>query len=817
MTISYKWLKDYLNFDLQPEKVAEILTSTGLEVEHVEQREQIPGGLAGVIVAEVVECVDHPNSDHLHITQLNVGKEDLLQVVCGAPNVASGQKVLLATVGTKLTTISGEEIKLKKSKIRGVESNGMICAEDELGIGEGHEGIMVLDPSAVPGTPAAEYLNLESDTVYEIGLTPNRIDGASHIGTARDIYAWCKLNGVACEWTLPEISEIKEGEGEAVPVEVLAPEDAPRYIGITIKNVKVGPSPDWLKERLNAIGQRSINNIVDITNFILNEYCQPLHVFDLNKIQGRKVVVRRAAEGEKMVTLDGVERTLTDKDLVIADEARPMCIAGVFGGEDSGVTEATTDLFLETAYFNPVTIRKTSKRHGLKTDASFRYERGIDPMNTMNVARRAAALIINLAGGEVVGKVQEVCSLPAKRAEVELSYDRMQRLIGKEIGAETIKNILGWLEFEIVSENSEGCTVAVPGYRVDVTRECDVVEDVLRIYGYNNIELPVNMKVSVNPSIHPDPETVRMEVSNFFAHNGFLETMNNSLTKSAYYDELESYPSANLVRLLNPLSSDLDTMRQTLLLNGLEVISYNIHRQCSDLRIFEIGNVYSYIPKGDVPGSNLGSYKEQQRLAFFISGPGSKAWRNESGPGNYFALKGYLEMLLKRFGMNLYDLEYGDAPKDLFAEGLEYKLQGKTLAVAGMISPARLRQFDIKQPVFAAEISWPVFMEVVRRNKVKYKELPKYPEVRRDLALLLNEEISFAELRKAAFQAEKNLLRQVSLFDVYKGDKIPSGQKQYAMSFILQNPEQTLTDQTVEAVMSKLLKTFETKFGAKLR
>lgn len=819
MTISYNWLKDYLKFDLQPEVVAEILTSTGLEVEHIETVEQIQGGLEGVLVAHVLECVEHPDSDHLHVTKLDIGADEPVQVVCGAPNVAAGQKVLLATIGTKLVTIKGEEIKLKKSKIRGVESLGMICAEDELGIGENHSGIVVLDPDAVVGTPAKVVLNLKSDTVYEIGLTPNRVDGASHIGVARDLYAYCRLNNIPIEWTLPSVDAFKEGEGEAIPLEVLTPEGAPRYIGITIKNVKVGTSPEWLRDRLNSVGQHSINNIVDITNFIINEMCQPLHVFDADKIEGNKVIVRSAVEAEKIVTLDGVERSLSSEDIVIADKKGPMCIAGVFGGAESGVTEQTTDVFLECAYFNPVSIRKTSKRHTLKTDASFRYERGIDIQNAMYAAKRAAMLIAELGGGYICGKVQEFYPKKFENAQVSLDFARMESLIGKKIGADVIVSILKYLEFTILSQDEKTCTVAVPAYRVDVTRECDIVEDVLRIYDYNNIEFPQGMKVSVNPSNHPDNEVIRTEVSNFFTHKGFLEIMNNSLTKGAYYDSLTTYPSEKLVKLLNPLSADLDSMRQSLIPGGLEVISYNIKRQSNDLKLYEIGNVYSYNadPTDPMSGNKQSNYSEQLNLGLFISAPSVKSWRNEVASGHYFLLKGYVELLAKRFGMDLYDMEAVAAPSDLFAEGLQYKLQGKVFATMGTISKKLLKAFDIKQPVFAAEIAWPVLFEIVRRNKVKYSELPKYPEVRRDLALLLDESVSYADIRRTALQTERKLLKSVTLFDVYRGDKIPEGKKQYALNFVLQNLEQTLTDEDVEKIMTKLMGAFEHKHNASLR
>lgn len=818
MVVSLNWLKDYLKFDLPADKVAAILTSTGLEVEHIETVEQIPGGLAGVVVAYVTTCEPHPDSDHLHVTVLDAGGEEPLQVVCGAPNVAAGQKVLLATIGTELPDGNGGTFKIKKSKIRGVESFGMICAADELGIGEDHSGIMVLEPEAKVGTPAKEYLKLKEDTVFEIGLTPNRVDGASHIGVVRDLYAYCRTNGIPCEYTLPLSRNLKEGGYDIIPVEVQAPDLAPRYIGVTIRDVKVGPSPDWLKERLVAIGQRPINNIVDITNFVLNEMGHPLHAFDASKIKGGKVIVRRSGEGCKFTTLDGVERTLSSDDLVICNVEEPMCIAGVFGGQDSGVTESTTDVFLEAAYFNPVSIRKTSKRHGLKTDASFRYERGIDPLATMQAAGRAASLIEEIAGGKVAG-CREFYPNKFRKTEIELNYERITRLIGKKLAPDVLKSILASLDFEIYGETGEGCIVSVPSYRVDVLRECDVVEEILRIYGYNNVELPESMRISVNSNTHPDPETVRKSVSDFFADKGFIEIMNNSLTKSEYYSKLKTYPEENCVRIVNPLSSDLNVMRQTLLPGALEVVARNINHQNNDLKLFEIGNCYSYVPREGVenPTADIKSYREEQRLCLVLSGSGSKAWRNSTQSGGYFQLKGYFELLLKRLKTNLYDLQAEPAPSDLFAEGLQYSLQGRKLAVAGKVSPAFARSFDIKQPVFAAEINWPVLFELVRRDSVRYSALPRFPEVRRDLALLVDENVSYADLRKCAFKAGKGILKSVSLFDVYRGDKIPAGKKQYAVSFILQDLEKTLTDSTVESVMNKLFKAFEQNFGASLR
>ena len=824
MNISYNWLKEYVKFDLTPAEVEKILTSIGLEVEHFEEVEEIPGGLAGVVVAEVLECENHPDSDHLHVTKVNAGTGEPLQIVCGAPNVAAGQKVMLATLNTKLTFSNGEEIKIKKSKIRGVESFGMLCAEDELGIGHNHEGIMVLDPSAVPGTPAKDYLNLKTDTLYEIGLTPNRVDAASFIGVARDLSAYLRANNMGGELTLPSVEEFeaklaaapKEG---AVKVTVNAKEGAPRYSGLTIRNVKVTESPDWLKSKLMTIGLRPINSIVDITNYILMEMGQPMHAFDADMIEGNEVVVDYCAEGTKFTTLDEVERTLSSADLMICNAKEPMCIAGVFGGLKSGVTEKTVNVFLESAYFNPVSIRKTSKRHTLKTDASFRYERGCDPDITLYALKRAALLITEVAGGEITGDVVDIVSAPVEKKVVELDYARIQRFIGKEIGVQTIKDILGYLEMEFVSENEAGCTVKVPTYRVDVYRECDIVEDILRIYGYNNIELPENMRASINTTPKPDPERVRTMASEFMAANGFMEMMNNSLTKSDYYAQLKTYPQDNCVMIVNPLSSDLNCMRQTLLLNGLEVVAYNINRQQTDLKLFEYGNVYSFNPEF-VPaeGEALKAYSEEPKFSIFITGNGYQGWRNKTYGGNFFTLKGYLELLLAKFGINLANLEYEAAPADLFAEGLSYKMNGgKEIAVMGTVSKARLKQFGIKQPVFAAEISWNTLLKAVKKNKVQYSELPKFPEVKRDLALLLDEGVSFAELRKTALGAEKKLLKSVALFDVYKGDKIPEGKKQYAISFVLQDLEKTLNDKAVESVMNKLLGAFQHKHGATLR
>ena len=813
MKLSYSWLKEYIACDLTPQEVADAMTAIGIEVDSVSEQEEIPGGLAGVVVAQVLECVEHPDSDHLHITPVDDGSPEPVTVVCGAPNVAAGQKVLFARIGTVLPG----DFKIKKSKIRGVESFGMICAQDELGIGTDHAGIMVLPEDAVVGTPAKDFLGLKTDAVIEYEITANRVDAASHFGVARDLYAWLRHNGRPCELRIPDDKGFQAGPGEGIPVEVLDAEGAPRYSGITIRGVKVAPSPEWLQKDLRAIGLNPINNIVDISNFILFEMGQPLHIFDADKIGGGKVVVRRAAEGEKIRTLDGIERSLKAADMVIADAERPMCIAGVFGGEDSGVTDSTVNIFIEGAYFDPGSIRKTSKVHGLQTDASFRFERGADPAVAALAGRRAAMLVLELAGGQVCGAQSDFYPAPVERKVIDLDYNRIQRFIGKQIGTEAIEGILTALNYQFLETSENGAKVAAPTYMVDVYRECDVVEEILRIYGYNNIELPANMRMSVSPTPTPDPEAVRNYISNFLASNGFVEIMNNSLTKSSYYTNLTTFPEERCVRIVNPLSSDLNVMRQSLLPGVLEVVAYNVNRQVYNIKAFEYGSVYQRLPEGD--GTTLASYEEHPCFALVLSGPGEKSWRQEPRKGNYFQLKGYLELLLRRYGVDIYTLETEAAPADLFSEGLVYKLPGsrKQLAVMGTIAPALARRFDVKQPVFAAEISWPVLLELVSRVKVKFSELPKFPEVRRDLALLLDESVRYADIRRSAQRAAKKLLRQVGLFDVYRGDKIPAGKKQYALSFVFQDPDKTLTDAEIEKIMAKLLATFESEFGAVLR
>ena len=812
MKLSYNWLKEYLKCDLTPQEVADAMTAIGIEVDGVEEQEQIPGGLAGVVVAQVLTCEAHPDSDHLHITSVDAGSGAPLTVVCGAPNVAAGQKVLFAQIGTVLPG----DFKIKKSKIRGVESFGMICAEDELGIGDSHEGIMVLPEDAVTGTPAKEYLHLETEAVIEYEITANRIDAASHWGVARDLYAWLRLNGRPCELVKPSVEAFREGTGEGVDIEVRDSDGAPRYTGITVRGVQVGPSPEWLQKRLMSIGLRPINNIVDISNFVLFELGQPLHTFDAGKIGGH-VVVRRAAEGELIRTLDGAERKLSARDMVIADEQVPMCIAGVFGGEDSGVTEATTDVFVESAYFDPASIRRTSKREGLQTDASFRYERGADPEIPIYALKRAVLLIQACAGGTVTGKIREVYPKPYERKQIELDYDRIERFAGQALGHDTIENILTWLGYEFLEKHPGSSRVAAPSYMVDVYRECDVVEELLRIYGYNNIALPPHMKMSVGATPKPDPEAVRNAVSNFLAANGFVEIMNNSLTKGDYYTGLKTFPAENSVRIVNPLSQDLNVMRQSLIPGGLEVIAYNLNRQLSAMRTFEYGSVYARLT--DKPGETLEGFEEHTCFTLMMTGTPEKSWRLEPAKSDYFRLKGYLDLLLRRYGADLDQMWTDAAPADIFAEGVCYKLPGKgeQLAVMGTVNPALARKFGVKQPVFAAEISWPALFALVKRDKVSFSELPKFPAVRRDLALLLDESVSYTDLRAAAFKQGKKLLRQVGLFDVYRGDKIPAGKKQYALSFVIQDPERTLTDQDTERVMERLLSTFQKDFGAQLR
>lgn len=820
MKILYNWLKDYLPLDMNPRQTAEVLTDIGLEVESLEITESVPGGLKGVVTAQVITCVPHPNSDHLSLTTVSTGSGELVPVVCGAPNVAAGQKVFLATPGAQLTFTNGEQITIKKSKIRGEESFGMICAEDELGIGVSHDGIMVLPKETPVGVPAAEYLNLPTYAVFEIGLTPNRIDAASHIGVARDLAAWYKGRGQDIPFTYPDVSAFRENPAtEGVKVVVEAPQAAPRYSGITLSNLKVGPSPAWLQERLRLTGIRPINNVVDITNYVLLETGQPLHAFDRKGIEGDCVVVRQAEHGSRFVTLDEKERILDGQDLMICNTKEPMCIGGVFGGVNSGVTENTTSVFLESAWFHPTWIRRTSKRHGLKTDASFRFERGTDPNATVYVLKRAVLLMQELCGAQVEGKIIDVYPHPVLPTRVTLDYDSMFSLIGKDIGKETTDRILEALEIEIMEASGETdrnkkVVAAIPTYRVDVTRACDVAEEVLRIYGYNNIELPDRIQASYGIAEDPQPQRIRDLAGDRLASLGFREIMCNSLTRAGYYDGLTTYSPQATVRILNPLSSDLDAMRQTLLWGGLEAVSYNTNRQQYDLKFFEQGNVYSL--KG--PGTELGDYVERECLALFITGNDRPLnWHTPSRPADFFLLKSYVEYLAGSFGIDLMKIRSFRAPKDIFEEGVRYVINGDVLADVGSVSRSCLAVMDIKQPVFMAEFHWDLFFKIVRRKKVKFSNLPRFPEVHRDLALVVNADVTYEQLHATAFRTEKKLLQRISLFDVYRGKGVPEGKKQYALHFVFRDAQKTLTDACVEQIMEQLVHAFYKETGAVLR
>jgi phenylalanyl-tRNA synthetase beta chain len=813
MKISYNWLKDYIYFEETPDKIAEILTSIGLEVESIEHIESVKGGLSGVFVGHVLSCEKHPDADRLHITTVDTGETQALQIVCGAPNVAQGQKVAVATVGTTLYFASGEEVKIKKSKIRGVESFGMICAEDELGLGNSHEGIMVLDANAVPGTPIKDLLQLENDAIFEIGLTPNRVDAASHFGVARDLAAYFRKNA-----SLPDVSNfIIDNYSNPCEVEIEDNDGCLRYSGITVSNLKIKPSPDWLQKRLKAIDIKPKNNIVDITNYILHELGQPLHAFDADKIEGGKVVIRTCDEDTEFVTLNSEVRKLKSTDLMICDQNKPMCIAGVFGGIDSGVTDNTVNVFIESAYFNPVRIRKTSRYHGLITDSSFRFERGTDPNMTVYALKRAALLMKELGEGEISSDIVDVYEQVVEPVQIVMSYNNIGRVIGKNIPASEIKSIVEALEMKIVDEKDDSFTVLVPSYKVDVKREFDVIEDILRIYGYNNIEIPSQVHSTLSYVSKPDKDKLLNAVSDFFTTIGFREIMSNSLTKSAYYDNLETYKTENSVKILNPLSNELNVMRQTLLFGGLEAIARNINRKNPDLKFYETGNCYSY--KTILSPNPLNAYREDSRIALFLTGNNhSLSWNQKAETSNFFTLKSLLERLLKRFGVNMSNLEIGDAPKDIFADGLSLNVpKGKHVLTFGVVSKNILKMLDIEQDVFFAEISFQAITGFAKQDKTVYKELARFPEVRRDLALVIDKNVNFSALRDIAFRSERKLLKNVGLFDIYEGDKLPADKKQYALSFIIQDEEKTLTDKDIEQIMQKLLNAFGKETGAVLR
>lgn len=820
MNVSYNWLKRYLDTDLSAERIAEILTELGLEVEAFEKIETIKGGLKGVVVGEVLTCVEHPDSDHLHITTVDVGEDAPLQIVCGAANCRQGLKVMCATVGSVLYPIdSDEEFKIKRSKIRGVESLGMLCAEDELGIGRNHDGIMELPADAVVGTPAKEYLHIADDYLIGIGLTPNRVDAASHIGVARDLAAYLKSRGERVEFKLPSVDDFKvDDTSRTIEVEVVNREAAPRYAGITVSDCKIAPSPEWMQNELRAAGINPKNNLVDITNYVLFELGQPLHAFDADKIEGGKVVVRSAVEGEKFVTLDGVERTLTSNDLMICSAERPMCIAGVYGGQDSGITDETVNVFIESAYFHPVWVRKTAKRFGLNTDASFRFERGIDPNIQVYALKRAAMLMQELAGGRITSEIVDINPTPAKHFEFEFSLDRARKLIGKDIAEETIMTILDALDVEVRGREGEILKVAVPPYRVDVQREADLVEDVLRVYGYNNIE--VSDHVNSTLSYAPKPDKARMQnlASDYLSANGFTEIMSNSLTKASYYEASESYPASKCVKILNPLSQDLNVMRQTLLFNALEAVELNVNRRNANLKMYEVGNCYSFNEEKTSEENTLAKYEESCRIGITVTGLATQlSWNSKAEGSSFFTLRAAVERLLKRFGIDLYALQCESLSCDLYADAVVFKQGPKEVLRMGVISPIVRKKFDIKQDVYFAEIDFDQLLKMTKKAKVQFKELSKFPEVKRDLALLVDKGVSFSALRSIAFATEKKLLKSVSLFDVYEGDKLPEGKKSYALSFILEDKSQTLTDKQIERTMANIQAQLEQKTGAEIR
>lgn len=820
MNISYNWLKEYVDFDLTPEEVSAALTSIGLETDGVEEVQSIKGGLEGLVVGEVLTCEPHPNSDHMHITTVDLGEGEPVQIVCGAANVAAGQKVIVATLGTKLYD-GDQSFTIKKSKLRGVESNGMICAEDEIGVGTSHDGIIVLPQDVVPGTLAKDYYNIKSDYVFEVDITPNRADACSHYGVARDLYAWLVQNGYQTSLHRPETSEFKvDNHDMDIDVVVENTEACPRYAGVAIKNVTVKESPEWLQNKLRLIGVRPVNNIVDITNYILHAYGQPMHCFDADKIKGGKIVVKTCQEGTKFVTLDEVERKLSERDLMICNAEEPMCIAGVFGGLDSGTTEATKDVFLESAYFHPTWVRKTARRHGLSTDSSFRFERGIDPNGTIYALKEAAILVKELAGGEIASDIKDNYPAPIADFAVELSYEYVNSLVGKVIPAETIKSIVTSLEMKIVAETAEGLSLSIPAYRVDVQRPCDVVEDILRIYGYNNVEIPTSLKSSLNVEGEVD-KSVKLQnlVSEQLVGCGFNEILNNSLTAASYYDGLETYKPENLVRVMNPLSNDLNVMRASLLFGGLECIQHNANRKNADLRFFEFGNCYHFNAEKKNPEKVLAAYSEELHLGLWLTGKYiSNSWAHPDMNSSVYELKAYVLNIFSRLGVNLGAMVFGNLSDEIYSVAISIHTRGgKLVATFGVLSKKLQKAFDIDNEVYYADINWKELMKAIKGKKVTYTEISKFPAVKRDLALLIDKKVQFAEIEKIAYETDKKLLKSVELFDVYEGKNLEAGKKSYAVSFVLQDENATLNDKQIDKLMQKLIANLQNKLDAKLR
>lgn len=829
MNISYKWLRRYIDFSLNPKELAAALTSLGLECDQVEEVETIPGGLRGIVVGKVLTCIDHPDSDHLHITTVDLGDGVPVQIVCGAPNVAAGQTVVVATVGTKLY-MGDKEVTIKKSKIRGVESSGMICAEDEIGVGSSHDGIMVLPSEVAAGTPAAQYFGVESDYRLEVELTPNRVDAASHYGVARDLKALFAREtaegeaGVpAPEVAVPDVSSFSPDRMDgATEIEVIDRAGCPRYSGVTVRGVKVAESPEWLRNLLTAAGQRPINNIVDITNFILLGLGQPLHCFDLSKVKGGKIVVRTCPEGTPFTTLDGVEHKLSEADLMICDTEKPLCIAGVFGGLDSGVTESATDVFIESAYFNPTRVRRTARRHGLSTDASFRYERGTDPNITLFAAKLAAILIKELAGGEICGDVADFYPDQVKDAETDFSLDYCARLIGKEIPENVIRAILEALEIKVEpTADSRVWHLTIPAYRVDVYRPCDVVEEILRVYGYNNVEFGTEMHANLSQKGRTDLSySLQWTVSEMLSAESFNEILNNSLTAEAYYPEGSMLQASECVRLLNPLSSELCLLRRTLLYGGLESISHNINRKETDLRFYEFGNVYTFNPAKESTAEHpLAPFSEKAQLGIWMTGNSRAAsWRGKAEESSVFDLKAVCLNILSRLGIPARRIEQTQGSDEIFSASLTLTAKpGRKLCVLGLISPEVLRKFDIDQPVAYAQFEWDTLVDLAATVNVTWTPLPKSQPVRRDLALLLDKSVSFASVENVIARSERKLLREVKLFDVYEGKSLSEGKKSYAVSILLQDPEKTLQDKQIDAVMKKVVANLSRELGAELR
>ena len=807
MKISYNWLKQFINIDLKSEDTAEVLTDLGLEVEGVEKFESLKGGLEGVVIGHVLTCTQHTNADKLKVTTVDIGKGAPIQIVCGASNVAVGQKVPVATIGTKLYDKEGESFEIKKGKIRGEESHGMICAEDELGLGDSHEGIMILDSSLAPGTPAAKVFKIETDEVFEIGLTPNRADAMSHWGVARDLRAGLiQRDGKQYELITPSVNKFQvEKRTLKIDVKVNNPKLTPRYCGITISGITVKPSPEWLKNKLKAIGLTPKNNIVDVTNYVLHELGQPLHAFDASKINGN-IIVDTVPSGTKFTTLDGIERSLNDEDIMICDSQGPLCIAGVFGGLNSGVSESTNIIFLESAYFNPVSIRKTAKRHGLSTDASFRFERGIDPEITDYALKRAAILILEVAGGEITSDLIDINNSKNEDFSVVLNFENVTKIIGQAIPKETIKNILVSLDIKVTSVSDSSLGLIIPAYRVDVQREIDVIEELLRVYGYNNINFTNKVNATVSNSGRTEDYKVQNTIGNQLTSLGFHEMMANSLTTPDYIKLSENLKEDFNVLILNPLSNDLSAMRQSLLFSGLEAVSFNINRRNTDLKLFEFGKTYHKLPSG---------FDEPKHLSLFTTGNRlDESWTNAQKPSDFFLFKGYVNNILSRLGIN--NIQTKPISNDVFAEGIAFANGNNVLVEFGTVKKSILKHFDIKQEVFYADFDWNKVLKSIS-NKIKFVEIPKYPGVRRDLALLLDDSVAFENIYNIARQTEKALLKEITLFDVYVGKNLPEGKKSYAVSFTLQDESKTLTDSQIEKIMSKLQNNFQTQLGAKLR